>query len=86
MPARNRIGCGNGSFAALIATSVSTPARMPGPSSDTVSWVVLTAFAILALNQLPCSCCGLEHLPFRLDRGIAMLMDRVRPGWRMECR
>ena len=31
---------------------------------DTVSWVVPTAFAILALNQLPCSCGGLEHVAF----------------------
>ena len=31
---------------------------------DTVSWVVPTAFSILALNQLPCSCGGLEHIRF----------------------
>jgi len=50
---------------------------------NTVSWVVPTAFAILAVNQLPCSCGGLEHMPFRVDRGIEMLMDRACPsgGW-----
>ena len=50
---------------------------------DTVSWVVPTAFSILALNQIPCSCGGLEHLPLRVDRGIEMLMDRACPsgGW-----
>jgi len=49
-------------------------------SPDAVSWVVPTAFAILALNQIPCSCGGLERLPFRVDRGIEMLMDRACPG------
>ncbi len=50
---------------------------------DTVSWVVPTAFAILALNQLPCACGGPERIPFRLNRGIEMLMDRACPsgGW-----
>ncbi|HKE22982.1 MAG TPA: prenyltransferase/squalene oxidase repeat-containing protein [Bryobacteraceae bacterium] len=47
---------------------------------DTVSWVVPTAFAILALNQLPCSCGGLELAPSRVDRGAEMLMDRACPG------
>ena len=47
---------------------------------DTVSWVVPTAFAILALNQLLCSCGGLERIPLRVDRGVQMLMDRVCPG------
>ena len=47
---------------------------------DTVSWVVPTAFAILALNQLPCSCGGFELAPSRLDRGVEMLMDRACPG------
>lgn len=50
---------------------------------DTVSWVVPTAFAILALSQLPCSCGGLEDIPVRVDRGIEMLIDRACPrgGW-----
>jgi len=50
---------------------------------DTVSWVVPTAFSILAVNQLPCSCRGLEHMPFRVNRGMEMLMDRACPsgGW-----
>jgi nucleotide-binding universal stress UspA family protein len=30
---------------------------------DTVSWVVPTSFAILALDQLPCTCGGLEQVP-----------------------
>jgi len=50
---------------------------------DTVSWVVPTAFAVLALNQRPCSCDGIEKIPFRLERGIEMLLDRACPqgGW-----
>jgi hypothetical protein len=50
---------------------------------DTVSWVVPTAFAILALNQLPCSCGGFELAPSRVDRGVQMLLDRACPsgGW-----
>ena len=47
---------------------------------ETVSWVVPTAFAVLALNQLPCSCDGLEQVPFRVERGVEMLLDRVCPG------
>jgi squalene cyclase len=47
---------------------------------DTVSWVVPTAFAILALNQVPCSCGGLERIPLRVDSGIQMLFDRACPG------
>jgi hypothetical protein len=47
---------------------------------ETVSWVVPTAFAVLALNQLPCSCGGLEAVPFRVERGVEMLLDRVCPG------
>jgi hypothetical protein len=47
---------------------------------DTVSWVVPTAFALLALKQLPCSCGGFERAPFRIERGIEMLLDRACPG------
>jgi len=47
---------------------------------ETVSWVVPTAFAVLALNQLPCSCSGLEQAQFRVERGVEMLLDRVCPG------
>jgi len=47
---------------------------------DTVSWVVPTAFAILALNQVPCSCGGLERIRLRVDCGIQMLFDRACPG------
>jgi hypothetical protein len=46
---------------------------------DTCSWVVPTAFAILALSQVPCSCAGLEDIPLRVDLGIEMLMDRACP-------
>jgi hypothetical protein len=48
----------------------------------TNSWVVPTAFSILALNQLPCTC-GLEAAPSRERLGIEMLLDRVCPdgGW-----
>ena len=50
---------------------------------DTVSWVVPTAFAVLALSQLPCSCDGLERAAPRIDCGIQMLFDRACPsgGW-----
>jgi hypothetical protein len=47
---------------------------------DTVSWVVPTAFAVLSLNQLPCSCGGFELAPSRVDRGVQMLIDRACPG------
>jgi hypothetical protein len=50
---------------------------------DTVSWVVPTAFAVMALNQLPCACGGFERLPWRIERGVQMLLDRACPdgGW-----
>ena len=48
--------------------------------SDTVSWAVPTAFAILALNQIPCSCGDLERIRLRVDCGIQMLFDRACPG------
>ena len=47
---------------------------------DTVSWVVPTAFAILALKQIPCSCDSFEHVAARIDCGIQMLVDRACPG------
>lgn len=49
---------------------------------DTNSWVVPTAFAILALEHLPLCWAG-EHSEFRLQRGTEMLLDRVCPsgGW-----
>lgn len=47
---------------------------------DTVSWVVPTTFAILALNQLPCSCAGFDLAPSRVDRGVELLIDRACPG------
>ena len=46
----------------------------------TTSWVVPTAFAILALSQVPCSCDGFESVPTRVDTGIQMLFDRACPG------
>jgi len=48
----------------------------------TNSWVVPTAFSILAINQLPCTC-GLEAAPSRAHLGVEMLLDRVCPsgGW-----
>jgi hypothetical protein len=42
--------------------------------------VVPTAFAILALNEIPCSCGRLERIPLRVDCGIQMLFDRACPG------
>jgi hypothetical protein len=47
---------------------------------DTVSWVVPTAFAILALRQAPCPCHGLERTAIRVERGMQMLLDRACPG------
>ncbi len=50
--------------------------------SGTNSWVVPTAFAVIALRQSPCSC-GLDDLEFRLRLGREMLLDRACPqgGW-----
>lgn len=50
---------------------------------DTISWVVPTAFALIALDQLPCTCGGLEQVPVRTQGGIQMLLDRACPsgGW-----
>ena len=45
----------------------------------TNSWVVPTAFSILALNQLPCGC-SLNAGPSRVGLGIEMLLDRACPG------
>jgi hypothetical protein len=45
----------------------------------TNSWVVPTAFSILALNQRPCAC-GLDAGPSRIGLGIEMLLDRACPG------
>ncbi len=47
---------------------------------DTVSWVVPTAFSILALGQLSCACGGLGQATARIDCGIQMLFDRAYPG------
>jgi len=47
---------------------------------DTVSWVVPTAFAILALKQIPCPCSGFELVSGRVDRAVEMLLDRACPG------
>jgi len=47
---------------------------------DTVSWVVPSALAILALNQLSRSCCEFELIPSRVERGVEMLRDRACPG------
>ncbi len=48
----------------------------------TNSWVVPTAFSILALNQLPCAC-GIDSGKRRVALGIEMLLDRACPsgGW-----
>jgi hypothetical protein len=43
---------------------------------DTCSWVVPTAFAILALSPQRCSCASLKEIGARIDCGIAMLVDR----------
>src|SRR5215469_4053221 len=50
---------------------------------ETVSWVVPTSFAILALNQVPCTYSELRHIRYRVGLGIEMLIDRACPkgGW-----
>lgn len=50
---------------------------------DTVSWVVPTSFAILALNQIHCACGDFGQAASRVELGLEMLMDRVCPsgGW-----
>ena len=47
---------------------------------ETVSWVVPTSFAILAVNQIPCGCGDFEHAGNRVNLGIEMLIDRACPG------
>jgi hypothetical protein len=50
---------------------------------ETVSWVVPTALAILALRQAPCPYDGLERTAVRLECGMQMLFDRacLGGGW-----
>jgi len=50
---------------------------------ETVSWIVPTSFAILALRQVPCACGDLGYIPDRVNLGIEMLIDRACPsgGW-----
>jgi hypothetical protein len=47
---------------------------------ETVSWVVPTSFAILALNQMPCGCSDFGYASNRVNLGIEMLIDRACPG------
>jgi hypothetical protein len=47
---------------------------------DTVSWVVPTSLAILALNQIPCAGGDFGRTVGRVNLGLEMLMDRVCPG------
>ena len=49
---------------------------------DTCSWVVPTAFSLLALKQ-SFVCCPSPEVRFRTTRGVEMLLDRVCPngGW-----
>src|SRR5215475_5417890 len=60
------------------------PAKFGWPwFPDTVSWVVPTAFAILALKHLPCVCDGFDSAPLRVSLAIEMLVDRacLSGGW-----
>jgi hypothetical protein len=62
----------------------STPISSAGHGfPDTVSWVVPTAFAMLALKQVLCSCRGFGLVQSRVNRGIEMRTDRACPdgGW-----
>ena len=47
--------------------------------AGTNSWVIPTAFAILAITESPCTC-GLEGVGYRIQRGREMLVDRACPG------
>ncbi len=49
---------------------------------DTVSWVIPTAFSLIALKQ-SFSCCQTNQLTNRVQTGLAMLRDRACPqgGW-----
>ena len=49
---------------------------------DTCSWVVPTAFSLLALKQ-SFVCCQTREVSFRIKRGVEMLLDRACPdgGW-----
>lgn len=49
---------------------------------ETVSWVVPTAFSLLALKHLPAAS-QTELVRFRIERGVEMLFDRACPngGW-----
>jgi Prenyltransferase and squalene oxidase repeat len=47
---------------------------------DTISWVVPTSFAILALSQIPCDCGDFGRAAGRVTRGVEMLIDRACPG------
>jgi squalene cyclase len=50
--------------------------------SGTVSWVIPTAFSVIALRQLS-ACCRTEQLTARIQLGTEMLRDRACPrgGW-----
>jgi hypothetical protein len=50
--------------------------------SGTVSWVIPTAFALIALNRFS-SCCPTKRAAHRIHLGTAMLYDRACPdgGW-----
>ena len=45
----------------------------------TCSWVVPTAFSLLALKQ-SFVCCPTREVNFRIERGVGMLLDRACPG------
>jgi len=49
---------------------------------DTVSWVIPTAFSLIALKQ-SFACCRTEHVINRIQSGTEMLRDRACPqgGW-----
>jgi len=46
---------------------------------STCSWVIPTAFSIIALKQ-GFVCCKTDRVSFRIRRGVDMLLDRVCPG------
>jgi hypothetical protein len=50
--------------------------------SGTVSWIIPTAFALIALKQ-SLDCCATAEVTKRIEAGIAMLLDRACPsgGW-----
>jgi hypothetical protein len=76
LPEKNRIGCGKWKFRTADRHVHFDPDKYGWPwFPDTVSWVVSTSFAIVALDQVPCSCGDFGRAGEKL--GIEMLLLRL---------